>query len=299
MAPLNTHPPAQLLDEAVTSEVLTVSPRTRHGAHRRLRLRPAPSSRVAYALGVATVCSLALVNLLSGDPAANATATDSPSVEVAAALGIDGSGIDVPAMEQPQLLDQLAASRSERDADQAAAAASQAQAEDAAAAAKAEAEAKAAAEAAAAAAAAEAAAQATAAAAAAAPAAPASSVAASISAKITNSAGDVSARARAAADAVVSNVPGAAGITIGGTRSSAVDPNGHPSGRAIDFIVGSNSGLGDAIVAYVEANWQALGVEYAMWEQRIRMGGSTAWQMSEDRGSPTANHMDNVHINLR
>jgi hypothetical protein len=57
--------------------------------------------------------------------------------------------------------------------------------------------------------------------------------------------------------------------------------------------------LGDAIVAYLEANWQALGVEYAMWEQRIRMSGSAAWRMSEDRGSPTANHMDNVHINLR
>ena len=120
MAPLNTHP-AQPVDESVDSEGLMPSRHTRHGAHRRIGLRSAPSSRVAYALGVATVCSLALVNLLSGEPAANAT--DSPSVAVAAALGIDGSGIDAPAMEEPQLLEQLAASRSERDAEQAAAAA--------------------------------------------------------------------------------------------------------------------------------------------------------------------------------
>jgi len=260
---------------------------------------------------VATVCSLALVNLLSGEPAANATA-DSPSVAVAAALGIDGSGIDEPAMEEPQLLDQLAASRSERDAEQAAAAATQAQAEEAAAAAKAEAEAKAAAEAAAAAAAAEAAKAAEAAeaaeasqaagatqaaAAAAAPAAPAASVAASVIAKINNTSGPIKAVAQNAANAVVSNVPGAAGMTIGGTRASATDPGGHPSGLALDYM--SSPSLGDAIAQYHIAHWDELGVEYIIWQQRMLSSPGGSWKMMENRGSPTANHMDHVHVNYR
>lgn len=299
MAPLNTYT-AQPAD-APTHDEDVDTPSTSHRPDRRPRfgLKAAPNSRVAYALGVATVCSMALVNLLSGEPAANAT-PDSPSVAVAAALGIDGSGIEAPAMEEPVLLDQLAASRSERDAEQAAAAASQAQAEEAAAAAKAAAEAKAAEEAAAAAAAAQAAEQAAAAqasAAAAAPAAPAASVAASVVAKISNSAGPVKAVAQNAANAVVSNVPGAAGMTIGGTRASAADPGGHPSGLALDYMCSSS--LGDAIAEYHIAHWDELGVEYIIWKQRMLSSPGGSWKPMENRGSPTANHMDHVHVNYR
>ena len=288
MAPLNTHT-AQPRDESVHTDDDVPPTTARHAVGRRFGLRKAPSTRVAAALGVATVCSLALVNLLSGEPAANATA-DSPSVAVAAALGIDGSGIDAPAMEEPQLLDQLAASRSERDAEQAAAAQAQAQAEEAAAAAKAQAEAKAAAEAAA---------PAQAAAAAAAPSAPAASVAASIVAKISNSAGAVKAVTQNAANGVVSNVSGASGITIGGTRASAADPGGHPSGLALDYMVLSNVSMGDAIVQYHVANWDALGVEYLIYRQRMLSSPNGAWKPMEDRGSVTQNHMDHVHVNYR
>jgi hypothetical protein len=92
------------------------------------------------------VCALIAVDLVAGGPVATADPAErSASVAVAAALGIEGSGTDVASMEDPQLLEQLAASRSERDAEQAAAGASQAQAEQAAAAARAEAEAQAAA----------------------------------------------------------------------------------------------------------------------------------------------------------
>ena len=73
-------------------------------------------------------------------------------------------------------------------------------------------------------------------------------------------------QAQAAANAVVSNVPGAAGITIGGTRASAADPGGHPSGLALDYMVLSNDALGDAIVAYHIAHWDELGVEYIIWQ---------------------------------
>ena len=102
-------------------------------------------------------------------------------------------------------------------------------------------------------------------------------------------------QAQAAANAVVSNVPGAAGMTIGGTRASATDPGGHPSGLALDYM--SSVALGDAIVAYHIAHWGELGVEYIIWQQRILSAPGGSWKMMENRGSPTANHMDHVHVN--
>jgi hypothetical protein len=252
--------------------------------------RSAPRSRVAYTAGLATVCALILVDLVGGGPAATAD-PETQSVAVADALGIDGAGIDDPAMEDPRLLEQLAASRSQRGAEQAAAGASQAQAEQAAAAALAAAEAQAAADAAAAAAATQAAEAGTPATAATA----ATSTVATAVATISNSSGAVRPQAQAAADAVVSNVPGAGGITIGGTRASATDPGGHPSGLALDYMC--SVVLGEAIVAYHVAHWDELGVEYIIWQQRMLSSPGGSWKMMEDRGSPTANHMDHVHVN--
>jgi hypothetical protein len=94
-------------------------------------------------------------------------------------------------------------------------------------------------------------------------------------------------------------VPGAGDITIGGTRASAADPGGHPSGLALDYMVGSNSSLGDAIVEYHVAHWAELGVDYIIWEQRMLSSPGGAWKQMENRGSPTANHMDHPHVNYR
>ncbi|WP_218938491.1 transglycosylase family protein [Modestobacter altitudinis] len=122
-------------------------------------------------------------------------------------------------------------------------------------------------------------------------------VATTTDAHITNSAGAVKPQAQAAADAVVSNVPGADSITLGGTRASAVDPGGHPSGLAVDYMVLSNATLGDEIVAYHLAHWDELGVDYIIWEQRILTSPTGSWKQMEDRGGITANHMDHVHVN--
>jgi hypothetical protein len=255
---------------------------------------------VAYALALATVSALVLGNSVAGGPVAAATA-DSPelaeSAAVADALGIESSDLDQVTMEDPELLGQLAASRAQRDAEQAAAVASQVQAEQAAAQARAEEEARLAAQAAAeSAAAAQAAAAAEAADAAATAAA---STAVSIIAKISNSAGGVRPQAQAAANAVVSNVPGADRITIGGTRASAADPGGHPSGLALDYMVMSDAALGDAIVEYHKAHWDELGVEYIIWQQRMLSSPGGSWKGMANRGSATANHMDHPHVNYR
>lgn len=118
-----------------------------------------------------------------------------------------------------------------------------------------------------------------------------------VHAPIANSAGPVHQRTQAAADSVFANVPGAQLITFGGTRSSAIDPNGHPSGNAIDYMVMGDSRLGEAIVAYNVGHWAELGVEYVIWQQRIKTSANGGWQLMEDRGSPTQNHMDHVHVN--
>jgi hypothetical protein len=291
------NPTAQLHDDAPLTDAPPAEETVRRsgGRHRSLSL---PRSRGTYVLSAASVGALVCAALLSGGPATASPEEQSASTAVADALGIEGAGTEELTIEEPELLGQLAASRAQRDADQAAAATAQAQAEQAAAAARAEAEARAAAEAAAAAAAAEKA-TASQAARAGASAAAAAGTAVSAIAKISNSAGAVRPAAQAAANAVVSNVPGAAGITIGGTRASAADPGGHPSGLALDYMVGSNSDLGDAIVAYHIAHWDELGVDYIIWQQRYLGSPGGAWKQMENRGSATANHMDHPHVNYR
>ena len=106
-------------------------------------------------------------------------------------------------------------------------------------------------------------------------------------------------QAQAAANAVVSNVPGAAGITIGGTRASAADPGGHPSGLALDYMVHVHAASATRSSQYHIAHWDELGVEYIIWQQRMLSSPGGGWKAMENRGSATANHMDHPHVNYR
>jgi LysM repeat protein len=130
-------------------------------------------------------------------------------------------------------------------------------------------------------------------------AAPAAAPAPAARAHIVNSAGSVKPQVQVAANRVVTEVSGAAGITLGGTRASAVDPHGHPSGLALDYMVMSDAALGDAIAQYHIAHWDELGVEYVIWQQKILTSPTGSWKQMEDRGSATANHYDHVHVNYR
>lgn len=91
---------------------------------------------------------------------------------------------------------------------------------------------------------------------------------------------------------------------IGGYRSSGSrDPNGHPAGLALDFMVpldDDGKALGDAISQYAIDNADHLNVKYIIWYQRIyhidRPG--SGWQAMDDRGSATQNHLDHPHISF-
>jgi hypothetical protein len=81
--------------------------------------------------------------------------------------------------------------------------------------------------------------------------------------------------------------------SIGGFRANAGE---HGTGQAVDFMISSSS-QGDAVAAWVQAHVGEFNVKYVIWQQRYwEPGGS--WELMEDRGSPTANHMDHVHVTV-
>lgn len=71
----------------------------------------------------------------------------------------------------------------------------------------------------------------------------------------------------------------------------------HHSGRALDFMV-KDKAKGDFIRNYLWENRSRLRVRHVIWQQHIT---STVTQPGvvrkmEDRGDPTQNHMDHVHV---
>ncbi|HPB71366.1 MAG TPA: hypothetical protein PLX71_00145 [Phycicoccus sp.] len=83
-------------------------------------------------------------------------------------------------------------------------------------------------------------------------------------------------------------------LTIGGYRAG--DTGDHGAGRAADIMV-SDFAQGDAIAAFVQAHAGELNVKYVIWRQRYWAPGND-WRLMADRGSPTENHMDHVHVSV-
>lgn len=64
--------------------------------------------------------------------------------------------------------------------------------------------------------------------------------------------------------------------SIGGVRQDALPD--HPSGHALDLMIGGNMALGDQIAADVRAQANRFGVKYVLWR--------------------VANHFDHVHVTV-
>ena len=60
----------------------------------------------------------------------------------------------------------------------------------------------------------------------------------------------------------------------------------------------SSKAQGDAVAAFVQAHVSEFNVQYLIWRQRYWEPGR-GWKLMEDRGSPTANHMDHVHVTIK
>jgi hypothetical protein len=57
---------------------------------------------------------------------------------------------------------------------------------------------------------------------------------------------------------------------------------------------------GDAVAAWLKANYKKLGISELIWSQRIWtvQRSSEGWRWMEDRGGATANHYDHVHVTV-
>ncbi len=77
-----------------------------------------------------------------------------------------------------------------------------------------------------------------------------------------------------------------------GQRSNKSD---HPLGYALDFMCSVQQG--DALSDFAYSESSRLRVKYIIWRQRIRYPGGS-WRAMANRGSPTANHEDHVHISF-
>lgn len=92
--------------------------------------------------------------------------------------------------------------------------------------------------------------------------------------------------------------------TIGGYRASnSRDPNGHPSGLALDFMTNDlddGKAVGDKLAKYGKKNAKKLNIKYIIWYQQIWNVDrpDEGWRDMEDRGGPTQNHEDHVHISF-
>lgn len=80
---------------------------------------------------------------------------------------------------------------------------------------------------------------------------------------------------------------------IGGYRAG--DGGDHGSGKAVDVMV--TGARGDQVAAWLQQNASSLNIKYVIWKQRIwHPGGS--WESMADRGDPTQNHFDHVHVSV-
>lgn len=87
---------------------------------------------------------------------------------------------------------------------------------------------------------------------------------------------------------------------VGGWRASARDMGGHPSGRALDLMVGANKAEGDRLASFLIANATAMQVDYIIWQQAIWTTTKPQWIAMENRtGAGDQNHMRHVHVNFK
>ncbi|HLL61817.1 MAG TPA: SH3 domain-containing protein [Propionibacteriaceae bacterium] len=85
--------------------------------------------------------------------------------------------------------------------------------------------------------------------------------------------------------------------SFGGRRPG--DSGFHGSGRAVDVMI-ANSSVGWDIANWTRANASRLRVSEVIYYQKIWTveRSSEGWRPMSDRGSPSANHYDHVHVSV-
>ncbi len=89
-------------------------------------------------------------------------------------------------------------------------------------------------------------------------------------------------------------------IDIGGFREDEIED--HPSGKAIDVMIPNwdtpeGKAYGDQIVAFLQANGSAMGVDSFIWQDNWQdLNGNTSFLDRASTQGPTQGHMDHIHI---
>ena len=73
----------------------------------------------------------------------------------------------------------------------------------------------------------------------------------------------------------------------------------HPRGLAVDLY--TTAAQGDRLAAHVRSNATRYRITYVMWNHRIwsTARADEGWRWVPDRGNPTSNHQDHVHISFK
>lgn len=85
---------------------------------------------------------------------------------------------------------------------------------------------------------------------------------------------------------------------IGGVRADSL--KWHPNGLAVDVMIPNptsarGKALGDAVLRFVMEHRQEFNLNHAIWQQRLHNPDGSSYVM-DNRGTPTQNHMDHVHV---
>jgi hypothetical protein len=77
------------------------------------------------------------------------------------------------------------------------------------------------------------------------------------------------------------------------------DHGEHVTGKALDIMTGDVA-LGNEIAAFLQQHASELHIYDILWQQHIwtPVRAGEGWRLFADRGSPTANHMDHVHVSV-
>lgn len=93
--------------------------------------------------------------------------------------------------------------------------------------------------------------------------------------------------------------------TIYGWRDPKVEkiePGGHPAGNSVDFMISDmpdGEALGHKIADdLISRQGKEMQIREIIYRQHMWLPSTKTWKLMEDRGSPTANHMDHVHLSI-
>ena len=90
------------------------------------------------------------------------------------------------------------------------------------------------------------------------------------------------------------------GITdLLGVGPGSVRGSDHPKGLAVDLMVNQDRVTGDKIAACARRHFDDWGLSYVLWRQSDLDKEGGEFEPMANRGSPTANHYDHVHISFR